>query len=34
VAMAPAYGVSLHEYDPRCEPAKAYGRIALEVMFA
>ena len=34
VAMAPAYGVSLHEYDPRCEPARAYGRIALEVMFA
>lgn len=34
VAMAPAYGVSLHEYDPRCEPARAYARIALEVMFA
>ena len=34
VAMAPAYGVSLHEYDPRSEPAKAYGRIALEVMYA
>lgn len=34
VAMAPAYGVSLHEYDPRCEPARAYAKIALEVMFA
>lgn len=34
VADAPAYGVSLHEYDPKCEPARAYSRIALEVMFA
>lgn len=34
VALCPAYGVSLHEFAPRCEPAKAYGRIALEVMFA
>lgn len=34
VARAPAFGVSLHEYEPRCEPAKAYGRIAIEVMCA
>ena len=34
VADAPDYGVSIHEYDPKCEPAQAYARIALEVMVA
>lgn len=32
VADAPDYGVSIHEYDPRCTAAKAYANIALEVM--
>lgn len=32
VAEAPAFGISLHEYAPKCEAAKAYARIATEVM--
>ena len=32
VAEAPAYGVSLHEYAPNTDAAKAYADIALEVM--
>ena len=32
VAEAPAFGISLHEYAPKCEAAKAYAHIATEVM--
>ena len=32
VAEAPAFGISLHEYAPKSEAAKAYARIATEVM--
>jgi len=32
VAEAPAFGISLHEYAPNCDVAKAYAKIATEVM--
>lgn len=32
VAEAPAFGISLHEYAPKCEAALAYANIAAEVM--
>ncbi len=34
VAEAPEFGVSIHEYAPNTEMAKAYARIASEVMLA
>ena len=32
VAEAPTFGISLHEYAPNIDAAKAYANIALEVM--
>ena len=33
VAMAPDFGLSIHEYAPRIEAAQSYAKIAMEVMF-
>ena len=33
IAEAPEFGLSIHEYAPRIEAAKAYAKIAMEVMF-
>jgi len=32
VAEAPAFGLSIHEYAPKCDVAKAYANIAMEVL--
>ncbi len=32
VAEAPTFGISLHEYAPKSETARAYANIAMEVM--
>ncbi len=31
-AEAPAFGISIHEYAPKCDVAKAYANIAMEVL--